>query len=78
MLNGLERLMQWPDADTKDVSQKHHLRHSWQSMADNGNCSSVSVIDVLRRCMADTSNKGRGVLAAVGPGITYDGLLLHR
>lgn len=78
VLNGLERLMKWKDADSKDINQKHHLRHSWHSMAENGNCSSVSVIDVLRRCMSDTSVSGRGILAAVGPGITYDGLLLQR
>jgi predicted naringenin-chalcone synthase len=43
------------------------LKHSWESMADYGNCSSVSVIDVLRRCMDDADHtKGHGLLAAVG------------
>ncbi|MFI1829339.1 type III polyketide synthase [Streptomyces sp. NPDC020412] len=50
------------------------LRHSRESMAQMGNTSSVSVLDVLRRHHEDGSPEhgSRGVIVAFGPGFTTE------
>ena len=48
------------------------------SLAELGNCSSVSVLDVLRRHHASPPrNATRGMLLAFGPGFTTEALLGH-
>jgi alkylresorcinol/alkylpyrone synthase len=53
------------------------LRHSWQSMRDNGNISSASVLDVLNRTVAEPPAPGSlGLMLAMGPGFSFELLLL--
>jgi alkylresorcinol/alkylpyrone synthase len=53
------------------------LRHSWESMRDNGNISSASVLDVLDRTIAEPPVEGSlGVMLAMGPGFSFELLLL--
>ena len=53
------------------------LRHSWQSMRDNGNISSASVLDVLDRTIAESPAAGSlGLMLAMGPGFSFELLLL--
>lgn len=54
------------------------LAHSRNSMRDNGNISSVSVLDVLRRTLAEPPPEGSfGVMLAMGPGFSFELLLLQ-
>jgi 1,3,6,8-tetrahydroxynaphthalene synthase len=49
------------------------LRHSWQSLADNGNLASVSVLDVLDRVATDRPSSGdTALIAGFGPGVTAE------
>jgi alkylresorcinol/alkylpyrone synthase len=51
--------------------------HSRNSMRDNGNISSASVLDVLRRTLAEPPQAGSlGVMLAMGPGFSFELLLL--
>jgi alkylresorcinol/alkylpyrone synthase len=51
--------------------------HSRNSMRDNGNISSASVLDVLRRTLAEPQEAGSlGVMLAMGPGFSFELLLL--
>lgn len=53
------------------------LRHSWESMRDNGNISSASVLDVLRRTVAARPAAGSlALMLAMGPGFSFELLLL--
>ncbi|PRC48392.1 type III polyketide synthase, partial [Mycobacterium sp. ITM-2017-0098] len=53
------------------------LRHSWDSMRERGNISSASVLDVLTRTAADPPAPGSfGVMLAMGPGFSFELLLL--
>ena len=53
------------------------LSHSRNSMRENGNMSSVSVLDVLRRTIAEPPPEGSfGVMLAMGPGFSFELLLL--
>lgn len=53
------------------------LRHSRNSMRENGNMSSVSVLDVLGRTLAAPPPEGSfGVMLAMGPGFSFELLLL--
>ena len=53
------------------------LRHSWESMRDNGNMSSASVLDVFNRTLAEAPAAGSlGVMLAMGPGFSFELLLL--
>jgi alkylresorcinol/alkylpyrone synthase len=53
------------------------LAQSWNSMRDHGNMSSVSVLDVLRRTIAEPPPEGSlGVMLAMGPGFSFELLLL--
>lgn len=54
------------------------LAHSRESMRENGNISSASVLDVLRRTVAEPPPPGAfGVMLAVGPGFSFELLLLR-
>jgi alkylresorcinol/alkylpyrone synthase len=53
------------------------LAHSRNSMRENGNMSSVSVLDVLRRTIAEPPPEGSlAVMLAMGPGFSFELLLL--
>jgi alkylresorcinol/alkylpyrone synthase len=53
------------------------LAHSWNSMREHGNISSASVLDVLRRTIAEPPPEGSlGVMLAMGPGFSFELLLL--
>ncbi|WP_422747710.1 type III polyketide synthase [Mycobacterium sp. WMMD1722] len=53
------------------------LRHSWDSMRENGNISSASVLDVLGRTIAAPPPEGSlGLMLAMGPGFSFELLLL--
>lgn len=58
------------------------LQHSWNSLQDNGNCASVSVLDVLHRTMYCKNKNDApvagdiGIMLAIGPGITIEVILL--
>jgi predicted naringenin-chalcone synthase len=55
----------------------HALAHSRESMRENGNISSASVLDVLRRTTAEPPPDGSfGVMLAMGPGFSFEQLLL--
>lgn len=54
------------------------VAHSRNSMREHGNISSVSVLDVLRRTVADPPADGSfGVMIAMGPGFSFELLLLR-
>jgi predicted naringenin-chalcone synthase len=54
------------------------LAHSRNSMRENGNISSASVLDVLRRTVAEPPpDGGFGVMLAMGPGFSFELLLLQ-
>jgi alkylresorcinol/alkylpyrone synthase len=54
------------------------LVHSRNSMRENGNISSASVLDVLRRTVAEPPAEGAfGVMLAMGPGFSFELLLLQ-
>lgn len=54
------------------------LVHSRNSMRDNGNISSASVLDVLCRTLAERPGHGTfGVMLAMGPGFSFELLLLR-
>lgn len=54
------------------------LAHSRESMRDNGNISSASVLDVLRRTVTTPPPAGSfGVMLAMGPGFSFELLLLQ-
>jgi alkylresorcinol/alkylpyrone synthase len=54
------------------------LVHSRDSMRENGNISSASVLDVLRRTVAEPQPDGAfGVMLAMGPGFSFELLLLQ-
>ena len=51
--------------------------HSQESMRENGNFSSASVLDVLHRTLATPPPEGSlGVMLAMGPGFSLQLLLL--
>ena len=53
------------------------LAHSWDSMRDHGNISSASVLDVLCRTIAEPPPEGSfGMMLAMGPGFSFEQLLL--
>jgi predicted naringenin-chalcone synthase len=53
------------------------LAHSRDSMRENGNMSSVSVLDVLRRTIADSPPEATfGVMVSMGPGFSFELVLL--
>lgn len=55
------------------------LRWSWDSLREQGNMSSVSILDVLRRYLCDQDAPvGHGILLAFGPGVSLELMLLNR
>lgn len=54
------------------------VSHSRKSMRENGNISSTSVLDVLRRTLSESPPDGAfGVMMAMGPGFSFELLLLR-
>ncbi|WP_199254137.1 type III polyketide synthase [Mycolicibacterium mengxianglii] len=54
------------------------LDRTRKSLRDNGNMSSVSVLDVLRACLADPPEEGSyGMMVAMGPGFCSELVLLR-
>jgi len=51
---------------------------SWDSMAEFGNTSSAAIFDVLRRYLGSDAPNGYAVVAAFGPGVSIELLLVHR
>lgn len=57
------------------------LRHSWDSLREQGNMSSVSVLDVLARTLDDPAGPRadeEGLMLAIGPGVTIEAARLRR
>lgn len=53
--------------------------HSWNSLAENGNMSSVSVLDILARTLNVAMNAGdKGLLMAMGPAFCSEMVLTER
>ncbi len=54
-------------------------RWSWESLSEYGNTSSAAIFDVLRRYFDDDgAPRGWGILAAFGPGVSVEMMLLRR
>ena len=51
---------------------------SWDSMRDHGNTSSAAIFDVIRRYLASAQEPGPAVIAAFGPGVSVELLLVDR
>jgi alkylresorcinol/alkylpyrone synthase len=63
-----------------EVLQKdeHFLRHSWNSLREQGNMSSVSVLNVLERSLKDeTLRSGPTLALAMGPAFNSEVSLMH-
>lgn len=60
---------------------KISLKHSWQSLYNNGNCASVSIIDVLHRTIHSTERVPKsgdyGLILGIGPGLVVQTILLQ-
>jgi alkylresorcinol/alkylpyrone synthase len=55
------------------------LRWSYESLSELGNTSSAAIFDVLRRYLSDDdAPRGWGIVAAFGPGVSIEMLLVHR
>ena len=55
------------------------LRHSWESLAKNGNMSSVSVLDILSRTLKTPIEESKlGILMAMGPAFCSEMVLTKR
>jgi alkylresorcinol/alkylpyrone synthase len=53
-------------------------RWSWESMAQFGNTSSAAIFDVIRRYLEEPPQPGLAVIAAFGPGVSIELLLVER
>lgn len=68
MIDAVESVVDVP-ADAFDVTRK--------SLRDNGNLSSVSVLDILQDTMADPPPPGSlGLMIAMGPGFSAELVLM--
>lgn len=54
------------------------MRWSWDSMREFGNTSSAAIFDVLRRYIDDAPGGELGVVAAFGPGVSIELLLVQQ
>lgn len=68
------------DALTKALDvDSSWLRHSWESLAKNGNMSSVSVLDILSRTLKTSIDESKlGILMAMGPAFCSEMVLTKR
>lgn len=65
-------------AQSLDLDE-HQLRHSFRSLAEQGNPSSPAVFDVLRRhCEEPSADGTRGFLIGLGPGFTTAAVKIER
>lgn len=58
---------------------EHQMRPSWEVLAENGNCSSATVLLILDRIMREGHARAGewGVMMAFGPGLTLETVLLR-
>ena len=66
VLSALEKVLHLPPMG---------LNHSWESLAENGNMSSVSVLDIFERTIKNRPEDNRGSLAlsiAMGPAFSAE------
>lgn len=73
ILAGVQKALHLSDADVAPC---------WASLQEFGNCSSVSVMNILGRIMSEkqqqhTMGSGYGIVLGIGPGITLEALLLR-
>lgn len=55
------------------------FKHSWESLAEKGNMSSVSVLHVLEKTIADKKNKNElGLMLAMGPAFCSEMALIKK
>lgn len=74
---GGARILQQLQAALGIGREKTHW--SWESLREFGNTSSAAIYDVLRRYMAEPAARGEwGVVAAFGPGVSIELLLVRR
>lgn len=57
---------------------REFTRWSWDSMREFGNTSSAAIFDVLRRYLEGPGPAGPAVIAAFGPGVSIELLLVER
>ena len=57
---------------------RESTRWSWDSMREFGNTSSAAIFDVIRRYLDSPSEPGPVVIAAFGPGVSVELLLVDR
>lgn len=57
--------------------ERAQVRWSWASLREFGNTSSAAIFDVLRRYMSEAAHGDYAVLAAFGPGVSIELLLLR-
>ncbi|MEX1102645.1 MAG: type III polyketide synthase, partial [Dehalococcoidia bacterium] len=58
--------------------ERSQTRWSWESLREFGNTSSAAIFDVLRRYLDDARAAEWGVVAAFGPGVAVELLLVRR
>jgi alkylresorcinol/alkylpyrone synthase len=64
-----------------EISDRSPLefKHSWESLAEKGNMSSVSVLHVLEKTIADKRNKNElGLMLAMGPAFCSEMALIKK
>lgn len=57
---------------------RERTRWSWEAMREHGNTSSAAIFDVLERYLAETRTEEYAVVAAFGPGVSIELLLVRR
>jgi alkylresorcinol/alkylpyrone synthase len=68
VLKALAEVLEFPDSA---------FQHSWDSLRDNGNLSSVSVLNVLERSLKQKLQPGPTLALAMGPAFNSELLLLE-
>lgn len=64
--------------ETRLGLMRESTRWSWESMRDYGNTSSAAIFDVIRRYLDSPPRQGPAVIAAFGPGVSIELLLVIR
>ena len=58
--------------------RREQTRHSWDVLRDFGNMSSGTVLFVIDRLRKDSRRKEWAIGMAFGPGLSMEGVLLHK
>ena len=58
--------------------EREKTRWSWDSMREFGNTSSAAIFDVIRRYNDDAVENPLALVAAFGPGVAIELLLVRR